>query len=395
MSGFSSSSTGDFDKAFMTTTELLDKYVAGNLWVCGYNAYGQLGDNSTSNKSSPVQTVAKGSNWRDLSGSAFGSYAIKTDGTLWGWGANVVGELGDNTIINKSSPVQTICGGSNWKEVSSTYLRFTAIKTDGTLWTCGYNTHGELGDNSVINKSSPIQTIAGGTNWKTSHSYRNGVSAIKNDGTLWVYGWNSNGQLGDNTIIDRSSPVQTICGGNNWKSLAVGTGNYSYYAIKTDGTLWCWGANGNGQLGDNTIINRSSPVQTICGGTNWKMVSAGSGRFFAAIKTDGTLWTCGYNNIYGSLGDGSIIDKSSPTQTLCGGNNWKTISSGSYHNAAIKTDGTLWTWGYNGGGQLGDNTSINRSSPVQTIVGGNKWKSVSATNSAIYAVQFSNSIGVE
>jgi len=141
-----------------------------------------------------------------------------------------------------------------------------------------------------------------------------------------------------------------------------------------NGKLWTWGNNYYGQLGDNTGTDRSSPVQTITGGTNWKQVSCGS-RSTAAIKTDGTLWTWGYN-LYGQLGDNTGTDRSSPVQTITGGTSWKQVSCGRYFTAAVKTDGTLWAWGDNGYGELGDNTGTSRSSPVQTITGGSNWKQV-------------------
>ena len=158
------------------------------------------------------------------------------------------------------------------------------------LWLWGENSYGALGDNTSAPKSSPVQTIAGGTNWKQVAFGRYYAAAIKTDGTLWAWGRNDYGQLGNNTITHRSSPVQTISGGNNWKQV-VG-GRYQTAAIKTDGTLWTWGFNGDGQLGNNTSgsgTNKSSPIQTIAAGTNWKQVSCGYGHT-AAIKTDGTLW---------------------------------------------------------------------------------------------------------
>ena len=192
---------------------------------------------------------------------------------LFLWGYNAQGQLGDNSIVYKSSPVQTIAGGTNWKQVSCGVTHTAAIKTDGTLWLCGYNSYGQLGDNSIVNKSSPVQTIAGGTNWKSVACGGNHTAAIKTDGTLWLWGSNSYGQLGDNSIVNKSSPVQTIAGGTNWKSVAAGSVHTA--AIKTDGTLWTCGYNGSGQLGDNSIVKKSSPVQTIAGGTNWKQVSCG------------------------------------------------------------------------------------------------------------------------
>ena len=199
--------------------------------------------------------------------------AIKTDGTLWVWGRNTYGELGTNNTTHYSSPVQTISGGTNWKQVSMGFYHMAAIKTDGTLWVWGTNWFGQLGTNSTVSTSSPVQTITGGTNWKQVSCGIYSTAAIKTDGSLWVWGNNSYGQLGTNNITSYSSPVQTIAGGNNWRKVSMGL--YHTLAIKTDGTLWTWGRNSYGALGDNTIIHRSSPVQTIAGGNNWVSVSGG------------------------------------------------------------------------------------------------------------------------
>jgi alpha-tubulin suppressor-like RCC1 family protein len=157
----------------------------------------------------------------------------------------------------------------------------------------------------------------------------------------------------------------------------VAGGFYHTACIKTDGTLWTWGLNSRGQLGDNTVVQKSSPIQTVSGGTNWKQVACGIDGFYtAAIKTDGTLWLWGIN-VNGGLGDGSsVVHRSSPIQTVAGGTNWKLVAGGAYHTAAIKTDGTLWTWGRNTEGELGDNTVANKSSPIQTVAGGTNWKQV-------------------
>lgn len=201
------------------------------------------------------------------------------------WGYDNYGQLGDNTIIAKSSPIQTITGGTNWKSVACGYGYVAAIKTDGSLWGWGQNNMGSLGDNTTTNKSSPVQTVAGGSNWiiVAGGGYR--IAAIKTDGTLWVWGRNYNGELGDNTTILKSSPVQTIAGGTNWKIVACG--HYHTAAVKTDGTLWGWGRNIFGQLGDNTGTNRSSPVQTVAGGTNWKSVSGGGLQTAALSEASG------------------------------------------------------------------------------------------------------------
>jgi alpha-tubulin suppressor-like RCC1 family protein len=353
-----------------------DLFSDKGLFLWGRNIFGQLGDNTRTSRSSPVQTVSGGTNWKQVSGGGDHSAAIKTDGTLWMWGLNTNGQLGDNSITHKSSPVQTVAGGTNWKQVSASVSGFgnftAAIKTDGTLWLWGDNGSGRLGDNSITDRSSPVQTISGGTNWKQVSGGGSHTAAIKTDGTLWLWGLNTNGRLGDNTTTSRSSPVQTVAGGTNWKQ--VSGGGYHSAAIKTDGTLWLWGRNNDGQLGDNSITHRSSPVQTVSGGTNWKQVGAGNSHT-AAIKTDGTLWMWGVNT-NGRLGDNTTTSRSSPVQTVAGGTNWKQVSGGGYHSAAIKTDGTLWLWGRNNDGQLGDNSITHRSSPVQTVSGGTNWKQV-------------------
>ena len=358
--------------------ELADTFRFAGLWTWGHNNNGQMGDNTLVHRSSPIQTVSGGANWKEISAGSATTMAIKTDGTLWGWGSNQVGEIGANNNAHRSSPVQTISGGTNWKIVSAASAIVAAIKTDGTLWTWGQGVAGGLGYSSVVNRSSPGQTIAAGTNWKqVSVGGNSTVGSIKTDGTLWTWGRGDNGELGINAITHRSSPGQTIAGGTNWRQVSCGGQHLA--AIKTDGTLWTWGHNGQGQLGVNDIAHRSSPVQTVAGGTNWKQVAAGGnsagGNIVAAIKTDGTLWIWG-RNTDGNLGDNTIVHRSSPVQTIAGGTNWKQVACGDYSTHAIKTNGTLWTWGHNDIAQLGTNDTVHRSSPVQTVTGGTNWKRV-------------------
>lgn len=370
MSGFWSPETGDFDTYFMTTTDLIDRYVPGGLWMMGSNLNSQLGDSTTASKSSPVQTIARGTNWKQVDAGYTHAAAIKTDGTLWLWGYNFYGQLGDSTATTRTSPVQTIMRGSDWKQVACGDYSTTIIKTDGTLWSCGYNLYGELADNTSTDRSSPVQTIARGNNWKSVSHGSTHVASIKTDGTLWLWGDNFNGQMGNSTSNNSySSPIQTIASGSNWEVVSCGM---AYTAgIKTDGTLWMWGRNDFGQLGDSTTTNKSSPIQTITRGTNWKQVACGYST--AAIKTDGSLWMWG-NNQFGQIGDNTTTNRLSPVQTISGGTNWKQVACGNYHTLAIKTNGSLWLWGSNGSGELGDNTNTNRSSPIQSLMANYTWK---------------------
>ena len=302
---------------------------------------------------------------------------------LWGWGVGG-GRPGDG----KRTPVTTFAGGTNWKQVSAGGAHTVAIKTDGTLWTWGYNNRGQLGDNTIITRSTPVTTFAGGNNWKQVFCGNERTLAIKTDGSLWVWGQNNAGLGINNASGDRSTPVTTFAGGTDWKSVASG-GSHTV-AIKTDGTLWVWGGGSDGKLGTNNTAERSIPVTTFAGGNTWKQVACG---YFntTAIKTDGSLWTWGRNN-EAQLGTNGGPNRSTPVTTFAGGNNWKSVSFGNNaenHIAAIKTDGTLWTWGRNSNGQIGVNQGYgtHRSTPVTTFAGGNNWKQVSVGSDFTMAIQ--------
>jgi alpha-tubulin suppressor-like RCC1 family protein len=361
------------------------------LWVWGSNF--NLGNGSTTGASTPVTTSAGGNNWKQVSCGGFFAAAIKTDGTLWTWGYGNSGRLGNASLTDRSTPVTTFAGGTNWKQVSSGGSHTAAIKTDGTLWTWGFGNFAQLGNARItIINSTPVTTFAGGTNWKQLSSGATHTSAIKTDGTLWVWGSALQGRLGNGAITgDISTPVTTFAGGTNWKQVSSGGSHTS--AIKTDGTLWTWGDGGNGVLGNGAITgNISTPVTTFAGGTNWKQVSSG-GSHISAIKTDGTLWTWGYG-LSGRLGTNDATNRSTPVTTFAGGTNWKQVSSGDNHTAAIKTDGTLWTWGNGVNGRLGNAvTTGSISTPVTTFSGGTNWKQVSGGgggHTAIKSVDFAS-----
>ena len=256
------------------------------------------------------------------------------------------------------------------------------------LWTWGDN-YGQLGINDAgdtLYRSTPVTTFAGGANWKQVACGPYFTSAaIKTDGTLWTWGNNENGELGVNDTTQRNTPVTTFAGGTNWKQVSCGLRNMA--AIKTDGTLWTWGSDyTSGALGRDSQYGMScTPITTFAGGNDWKQVSCGY--HTAAIKTDGTLWVWGYDGGGGALG----IDPSGwyntrsfvPVTTFAGGTNWKQVSCSNGNNrmatAAIKTDGTLWVWGDNSYGKLGINdiTEASRNTPVTTFAGGTNWKQVS------------------
>ena len=375
----------DLGKKLVTKDYLLEVYgsilenspasglvVTPELWGWGLGHEGQLGINQGNvTRNTPVTTFAGGTNWKQVSAGDH-TMVIKTDGTLWGWGSNSYGQLGDNTTTNRSTPVTTFAGGTNWKQVFCRGRHTAAIKTDGSLWTWGNGGEGRLGNFSTTNRSTPVTTFAGGNNWKQVTCGFNQTAAIKTDGTLWIWGSADSGRLGHNNNTDRSTPVTTFAGGTNWKQVASGAQHSA--AVKTDGTLWVWGRGNEGQTGTNGS-DTNVPVTTFAGGNNWKQVACGFDHQIA-IKTDGSLWGWGRNN-RAEIGTNDVTQKLTPVTTFAGGNNWKQVACGQYHTAVIKTDGSLWIWG-EGGEKLGDNTGATRSIPVTTFAGGNNWKQVSA-----------------
>ena len=176
---------GDLENYFVTEYWLIDQYVGDTLWTWGFNSYGgQLGVNDTTQRNTPVTTFAGGTNWKQVAAGRFRMAAIKTDGTLWNWGFNGNGQLGVNDTTQRNTPLTTFAGGTNWKQVSCGYQHTTAIKTDGTLWTWGGNSWGQLGDNTTTQRPTPVTTFAGGTNWKQVSSGHSHIAAIKTDGTI-------------------------------------------------------------------------------------------------------------------------------------------------------------------------------------------------------------------
>lgn len=344
-----------------------DEELPSELFAVGDNdSYGGLGQNDIITRSSPVQIP--GTQWIGLSsGRSSDKLAWKNDNTLWAWGSNPYGGLGLNNVVTYSSPTQI--PGTEWKHTVYALGGETfkaSLKTDGTLWTWGINYRGQLGVNDIINYSSPIQVP--GTQWSKAFSGADKCAGIKTDGTLWVWGRNNYGGLGLNFTGDRSSPHQLP--GTEWKQ--VSSSFYWMMGTKTDGTLWAWGRDQGGCLAQNNTIQRSSPTQIP--GTEWvvgqtDIYNATSG---AGVKTDGTLWAWGYNNA-GMLGQNDNVPTySSPRQIP--GTQWSTrVAVGQDNITCTKTDGTLWGWGQNNDGQLGQTEpDLGRSSPVQ--IPGTDWQ---------------------
>ena len=349
----------------------------GKLFTCGNAADGALGDGTTTDKSSPVQ-IGSATDWGMVATAGAGpgrnyTTAAKTDGTLWSWGNNENGCLGQNNLTDICSPVQ-IGSLTDWRAIGSdgniAKSRY-AIKSDGTIWCWGYggkaNSEGSLGLGAqTTSYSSPVQ-IGSLTDWgdgefSIENNQRMGagvgqMNVIKSDGTMWGWGQNDKGQLSDGSKIARNSPVQAVGGGTAWNIFC--TNDESVCAIDTDGKLWSWGRNSDGQLGLGNTTYYSSPQQ-IGSATDWVLVS-GLRDHRAAINSSGVLYTWAGNRD-GSLGLGDITNRCVPTQ-VGSLTDWKYINFSTSAGTAVKTDGTGWAWGVHR--ETPFESDVSYSSPVQ------------------------------
>ncbi|MDP1884342.1 MAG: hypothetical protein Q8L10_03145 [Candidatus Moranbacteria bacterium] len=364
----------------------------GAAYCWGANLTGQLGNGTNIPSSAPVQVKGVGgvgtlSNVAQIGVGAAYACALKNDGTVYCWGYNNYGQLGNDSNISENTPVQVLgVGGvgvlSDVSNIAVSYHHTCALKNDSTVFCWGYNGYGGLGNNSNVNSSTPVQVsdiggsgLLSGISQVSSEYYH--TCALKNDNTVVCWGRNNHGQLGDNTLIDKWYPIQVLDtdGINNLSSVSqTEAGNHFTCVLKTDGTVYCWGWNADGQLGDNTLVQKSLPVQVLgVGGvgtlSNASRLSAGQ-YHICSVQSDSTVY-CWGNNQYGSLGNNSTVDALTPVQLLNtdGSGAFSGISQtagGNDHSCALKTDGTVYCVGNNGMGQVGNNALIYRTTPFKT-----------------------------
>ncbi|WP_052419747.1 RCC1-like domain-containing protein [Hyalangium minutum] len=383
----------------------------GTVWAWGYNSRGQLGDGSTSSRFTPVQVVGLTGVVVAVAAGMEHSLALKSDGTVWAWGDNSYGQLGDGTTSSRFTPVQ-VPSLSGVVAVAAGTRHSLARDSDGRTWAWGNNELYQLGDGQrmksatavpVVNLSNVTQVSAGywhglavrsdGTLWSwgagTLNSYVLGRArtqqhapalvtglanvtaaaagqkhslALKSDGSVWSWGSNSYGQIGvgpSGFIYDNPVQVTTLSGVS-----AIATGDSHSLAVKSDGTLWTWGFNDFGQLGDGTMTGRSLPVQVA--GLTGVRAAAGGSRHTLVLHTNGTVSAIGHNNI-GQLGDGTTTVRRLTPVPVVGLTGVVAVAAGEDHSLALKSDGTVWAWGYNGSGRLGDGTTTSRNTPVQVV----------------------------
>jgi Alpha-tubulin suppressor and related RCC1 domain-containing proteins len=352
----------------------------GTLWSWGQNNVGQLGDASGFSTDVPVQ-IGTLKTWIKVYAAVDNSFAIKADGTLWAWGGNAEGTLGDGTNVIRNTPIQ-IGTGTDWETIIPSYTFTCALKKDGSLWTWGNNWNGQLGNGTKVNNNSPSQ-VGSDKNWKFISAGLAHVLAIKVDGTLWSWGNNYRNALGYDSSGDILIP--TKAGTNtNWKMVAAGY-NHSL-GIQTDGTLWAWGSNNEGQIGNNKATNYElQPIQ-VGNNTNWDKIYAIQ-NWCVGLKTDGTIWSWGSGaGYFNSASTFNLV----PTQFGVD-SDWQSIWPNNEQSVALKDDGTLWAWGSNTKGELGlgvyGNTYIPYLVSCIEPIKSSCWKNIKASGYAVICMR--------
>ncbi|MEZ5402009.1 MAG: BACON domain-containing carbohydrate-binding protein [Bryobacteraceae bacterium] len=327
---------------------------AGTVCGWGQNTDGQLGDGTAVNRLSPVTADSLAGITMVSAGWAHG-VALKNDGTVWTWGSNSNGQLGDATIASKPSP-NPAPGLTGVIAVAAGGFHSMALKGDGTVWTWGLGTDGQLGNGSMGQVSTPVQ-VTGLANVVAIAAGERFSLALRSDGSVAAWGLNASGQLGDGSVVKKTTPV-TVTGLTGVAQIAAGSDHA--LARKSDGSVWAWGFNGFGQLGDNSQTNRMTPVQS---GSLTGVSAIGAGSFHSlAVQGAGTVWTWGQNSS-GQLGDGTVTPRLVPV-TVPGIASITAVAGGAGHSAALRSDGALFAWGNNTNGALGDGTTSGTASPV-------------------------------
>jgi alpha-tubulin suppressor-like RCC1 family protein/Ca2+-binding RTX toxin-like protein len=316
----------------------------GTVWTWGLNDYGQLGNGTTTDNPLPLQVNGL-SGIVALAAGENHNLVLMSDGTVWAWGLNDYGQLGDGTTTNRSTPVEigNLTGITALAAGSSHSL---SIKSDETVWAWGKNENGQLGNGTTTASAAPVQagTLTGITAIAAGAEHS---MALAGDGTVWAWGSDAYGQLGDGGTTNQSAPVQ-VSGLTGITKIVAGTSHS--LALKNDGTVWTWGLNASGQLGDGTTTNRSTPVQAT-GLTGITAIAAGSGHSLA-LTNGGVVWAWGLNDC-DQLGDGTTTSRTTPAP-ISGLSNVVAIAASEKHSMALLNDGTILTWGDDEWGETGE-----------------------------------------
>ena len=356
----------------------------GKAYAWGYNNYGQLGNNSTTESHVPVAVdisgVLAGKTLTEIANGWYNTIALDSDGKVYAWGSGTSGQLGNNSLVDSHIPVAVdvsgVLAGKTLTGIANGWKHPIALDSDGKVYAWGYNTHGQLGNNSTTESSVPVAVdISGVLTGKTITAISGGSEhtiALDSDGKVYTWGYNNYGQLGNNSTTESHVPVAVdisgVLAGKIITDIAAGTG-YSV-VLDSDGKVYAWGVNWYGQLGNNSYTDSHVPVAVdISGILSGKTITAivAGGYHTIAMDSDKKVYTWGANN-HGQLGNNSTSTSTVPVAVdisgVMSGKTMTAIGAGWYHTTALGSDGKVYTWGYNDKGQLGDNSTTQSLVPV-------------------------------
>ena len=331
--------------------------------VCwGYNGDGELGNGTSVNSPVPVAVTGLGKGVKAISAGSYATCALTTKGAVKCWGSNVYGQLGNNTKTNSSVPVQVYGLGKGVKAISSGNFSTCAVTSKGAVKCWGANNFGQLGDGTTTDSAKPIQPVGLGKKVKAVGAGGYHACAVTTSGKAKCWGYNGEGEVGDNTVVNAAVPVPVYALG---KVKAISGGSYHTCALTTKGAVKCWGYNGEGELGNGATISSRKPVDVSGLGKKVKALSVGD-LHSCAVTTSGSIRCWGYNG-YGSLGDNTVVNASVPVPVYALGGTGRAVSAGGYHSCAVTTKGKVKCWGFNAYGELGDTTTTSSSKPVAVV----------------------------
>lgn len=334
----------------------------GTVLCWGYNSAGQLGDGTTTTRTSPVAVANVGVKAKAVSAGYISTCELTTKGAVLCWGDNTYGQLGNNTTTASPTPVPVYGLGKGVKAVSVGYYHACALTTKGKLWCWGYNGVGQLGDGTTTQSPKPVAVVGLGKGVKAVSVGYLQTCAITSKGAAKCWGSNTAGQLGDNSMTSRSTPVTVYGLGKHVKQIS--TGFQSTCAVTTKGKALCWGYNSSGQLGNGTTTQSAMPVVVSGLAKGTAAVKMGVSHA-CALTTKGKVLCWGANN-YGELGDNSVVNRLTPVGVYNLGKSSK-LSVGYLHTCVVTSKRAVKCWGYNGYGALGDGTTTEAHQPVRTL----------------------------
>ncbi len=352
----------------------------------GYNAFGQLGNGTTNSSSTPVTTALPGGvTATALATGGYHTLAIGSDGNLYAWGDNGFGQLGDGTTNSTSSPEEiTLPGGVQPTEIAAGIYDSFAVGSDGRVYAWGDNSLAELGNGTTTTATTPVAvSLPAGLTFHGLAAGNYTTFAIGSNGTLYGWGYNDKGQLGDNTVTTPLSPI-TVSLPAGVQAADVAAGLHSALAVSTTGQVYAWGGNDYGQLGDGTTNASEKPkaITLAAGVTGTKVASALYTSL--AIGSNGKVYAWGYN-ADGEVGDGTTVNRTSPKAiTLPGGASAAAISAGAYSPIVLTTTGGIDTWGQNGYGQLGNGSTTNSLTPTAVALSSGSVATILGTGCTSY-----------